>query len=94
MTFTQSADREGTQIWFAEYDVMCSLAASLRAAFMRRAMAASTAAEEQWWDARTDSVEVIVDGADDRDRDDLLDRCDLFRAEFDRIGGLTDSGRV
>lgn len=93
MTFTKSADRVSTQIFFAEYDVVCSLAASLRAACMRRAMAATTATEEQWWDARTDSVDAIVEGADARDRADLLERCDLLRAEFDQIGGLTDNGR-
>lgn len=75
-------------IYFAEFDVMKSVAASLRAAYSNRVPAADTEAEKQWWDNRRMSLPEFTRDAVDTDRDDLVLRTRLMREEFLRIGGL------
>lgn len=99
MTSTESARpaagaASGGRVWFAEYDVLKSCAATLRAAYTRRAVAATTDAERQWWRGKALATHDVVDHARDRDRDDLMTRCRLLTDELDQIGGLTDGGRV
>lgn len=99
MTSTESAqsgqaDGPPERIWFAEYDVLKSCAATLRAAYTRGAVAATTSAERQWWRGKALATHDVVDQARDRDRDDLMTRCRLLTDELDQIGGLTDGGRV
>lgn len=87
-------DNSNERIWFAEFDVMQSAAASLRAAYTRRTVAASSEAEKQWWQDRAVRVHDFTFRAVDTDREDLLARTLLLRDELHRIGGLTDGGRV
>lgn len=82
------------RIWFAEFDVLKSCAATLRAAYTRRAVAATSPAEYEWWQEKAVATHAVVNNARDRDRDDLLTRCRLVTAELEQIGGLTDGGRV
>lgn len=87
-------DSDEGRIWFAEFDVLKSCAATLRAAYTRRAVAATSSAEYEWWQGKAVATHDVVNNARDRDRDDLLTRCRLVTAELDLIGGLTDGGRV
>lgn len=75
-------------IYFAEFDVMKSVAASLEVAYSNRFRAADTEAEKQWWDNRRMSLPEFTRDAVDTDRDDLVLRTRLMREEFLRIGGL------
>ena len=75
-------------IYFAEFDVMKSVAASLEVAYSNRFRAANTEAEKQWWDNRRMSLPEFTRDAVDTDRDDLVLRTRLMREEFLRIGGL------
>lgn len=75
-------------IYFAEFDVMKSVAASLEVAYSNRFRAANTKAEKQWWDNRRMSLPEFTRDAVDTDRDDLVLRTRLMREEFLRIGGL------
>ncbi|MEL4163091.1 hypothetical protein [Corynebacterium bovis] len=84
----------GVAVDYAMYDVMKSMAASLRVAYGRRGMAASTAEDREYWDAKYQGVRDIVAGAVDTDREDMIARTKMMRDEFDRIGGLSDGGRV
>lgn len=81
------------QIYFAEYDVMKSVSASLGVAYSNRRRAASSEAERQWWESRRTSLRQFVAEAVDTDQEDLLARTRLMRAEFDRLGGLGSPGR-
>ncbi|MGP9725344.1 hypothetical protein ACT3SZ_15145 [Corynebacterium sp. AOP40-9SA-29] len=81
------------QIYFAEYDVMKSVSASLGVAYSNRRRAASSEAEQQWWESRRTSLRQFVAEAVDTDQEDLLARTRLMRAEFDRLGGLGSPGR-
>ncbi|MCJ7858210.1 hypothetical protein [Corynebacterium kalidii] len=81
------------QIYFAEYDVMKSVAASLGVAYSNRRRAASTEAERLWWESRRTALREFVAAAVDTDREDLVGRTRLMRDEFDRIGGLGSPGR-
>lgn len=87
-------DGDEGRIWFAEFDVLKSCAATLRAAYTRRAVAAASPAEHEWWQNRAIATYEVVDNARERDRDDLLTRCQLLTTELKQIGGLTDGGRV
>ncbi|MEL4183544.1 hypothetical protein MTQ17_09915 [Corynebacterium bovis] len=84
----------GAAVDYAMYDVMKSMAASLRVAYGRRVGAASTDDEREHWRAKRLAVRRIVAGAVDTDRADLIARTQMMRNEFDRIGGLSDGGRV
>lgn len=75
-------------IYFAEFDVMKSVAASLEVAYSNRVIAADTEAEKQWWRSKQDVVPTFVRDAVDTDRDDLVRRTRLMSEEFLRIGGL------
>lgn len=81
------------QIYFAEYDVMKSVAASLGVAYSNRGHAANTTAEKQWWESRRTAVRDYVAAAVDTDKEDLVARTRTMRAEFDRLGGLGSPGR-
>lgn len=76
------------RIYFAEFDVMKSVAASLEVAYSNRFRAADTEAEKQWWQTRRRTLPEFTRGAVDTDRDDLVRRTRLMREEFLRIGGL------
>lgn len=80
-------------IYFAEYDVMKSVSASLDVAYFNRRQAATTEAERQWWNDRHTSLRGYVESAVDTDREDLVARTRTMRAEFDRLGGLGSPGR-
>lgn len=79
-------------IYFAEYDVMKDVSAWLSTAYSNRRRAAATEAERQWWESRRQALRTYVAAAVDTDREDLLTRCRMMRAEFDRIGGLGSPG--
>ncbi|MGP9723796.1 hypothetical protein ACT3SZ_07280 [Corynebacterium sp. AOP40-9SA-29] len=79
-------------IYFAEYDVMKSISASLGVAYSNRKRAADTEAERQWWESRRQDLLKYVAAAVDTDREDLVTRSKIMRAEFDRIGGLGSPG--
>lgn len=81
----------GGHIFFAEFDVMKSAAASLEAAYSNRVIAAETEAARQWWRSRQDMLPGFTRDAVDTDRDDLMLRTRLMREEFLRIGGLASS---
>jgi hypothetical protein len=76
------------RIFFAEYDVMKSVAASLTAAYGNRVRAATTEAERDWWDAKRHNLPHFLRAAVDTDRDDLVSRTRQMREEYHRIGGL------
>ncbi|WP_125196393.1 hypothetical protein [Corynebacterium bovis] len=88
------ATAAGVAVDYAMYDVMKSMATSLRVAYGRRARAASTTEEREHWRAKRLGVRDIVAGAVDTDREDMIARTKMMRDEFDRIGGLSDGGRV
>jgi hypothetical protein len=81
------------QIYFAEYDVMKSVSASLDAVYFNREGAATTEAERQWWNDRHTALREYVAAAVDTDKEDLLSRTRTMRDEFDRLGGLGSPGR-
>lgn len=76
-------------IYFAEYDVMKSAAASLTVAYSIRVRAAATDSERQWWETRRSALDRYVRSTVDTDRDDLVSRTRTMHAEFERIGRLT-----
>lgn len=76
-------------IYFAEYDVMKSAAASLTVAYSNRVRAAASDSERQWWENQRAALDRYVRGTVDTDRDDLVSRTRTMHAEFERIGGFT-----
>lgn len=81
------------RIFFSEYDVMKSVAASLEVAYSNRIMHATTNAERQWWEAKELALHDFVRAAVDTDPEDLVRRSRLMRDEFKRIGGITPTPR-
>lgn len=75
-------------IYFAEYDVLKSAAASLRVAYSNRVRSATNPGERQWWESQRAALDQYVRGAADTDRDDLINRTRKIHAEFELIGGL------
>ena len=76
------------RIWFAEYGAMDHCAKVLRAECTKRAAFAGSAAERDWWTGQALATHSVVKGAVSTDRDDLVERCRMLTAEFERIGGF------